>query len=224
MATKILAGNATNGLVLTPDNTGILEIKTGTGAGTTALTLNASQNATVAGTLTVGSTLQVAGVTTNLYPLVSGTSKTAITDFTTTAEFTGIPAYAKRVTLMWSGLSLSGTDSFLVQIGDTSGGFATTLYNGGGTRFGGGTLAAVGFTSGFGFNNVTAAQLFSGFITIVNVTGNIWSAMGMQGTDATENNSITAGTRTLTGVLDRVRMTRTGTNTFDAGTINIMWE
>lgn len=61
MATTILAGNATNGLALTPDNTGILEIKTGTGAGTTALTLNASQNATVAGGLTVNGTSTLTG-------------------------------------------------------------------------------------------------------------------------------------------------------------------
>jgi hypothetical protein len=155
--------------------------------------------------------------------LVVGTAKVAVTDFTTAADFTGIPPWAKRVTLMWSGLSVSGTDSFLVQIGD-SGGFATTLYNGGGSRMGGGSIASAGYTTGFGFANVTAAQLFSGFITIVNVTGNVWSATGMQGTDATEQNSITAGTRTLSGALTQVRMTRTGTNTFDAGTINVMWE
>ena len=89
---------------------------------------------------------------------------------------------------------------------------------------GGASIASVGYTTGFGFANVTAAQLFSGFITIVNVTGNVWSATGMQGTDASEQNSITAGTRTLSGALTQVRMTRTGTNTFDAGTINIMWD
>jgi hypothetical protein len=52
MASTITAGNATNGLALSCDNTGILELKTGTGAGTTAVTLDASQNATFAGTIT----------------------------------------------------------------------------------------------------------------------------------------------------------------------------
>lgn len=52
MASTITAGNATNGLALSCDNTGILELKTGTGAGTTAITADASQNVTVAGTLT----------------------------------------------------------------------------------------------------------------------------------------------------------------------------
>lgn len=44
MSTTITAGNATNGLAFSADNAGILELKTGTGSGTTALTLDASQN------------------------------------------------------------------------------------------------------------------------------------------------------------------------------------
>ena len=66
MATIIKAGNATDGLALTADNTGILQIKTGTGSGTTALTIDASQNATFAGTLASGaitSTGAISGTT-----------------------------------------------------------------------------------------------------------------------------------------------------------------
>jgi hypothetical protein len=48
MASTITAGNATNGLALSCDNTGILELKTGTGSGTTAVTIDASQNVTLA--------------------------------------------------------------------------------------------------------------------------------------------------------------------------------
>jgi hypothetical protein len=51
MATVLKAGNVTTGGSFTPDNTGILQIKTGTGAGTTAITVDASQNVTIAGTL-----------------------------------------------------------------------------------------------------------------------------------------------------------------------------
>jgi hypothetical protein len=46
MSTTITAGNATNGLALSADGTGELELKTGSGAGTTALTLSSSQIAT----------------------------------------------------------------------------------------------------------------------------------------------------------------------------------
>ena len=57
MSSTITAGNATNGLALSCDNTGILELKTGTGSGTTAITADASQNVTVAGTLTAPSVI-----------------------------------------------------------------------------------------------------------------------------------------------------------------------
>jgi len=47
MASTITAGNATNGLALSCDNTGILELKTGTGAGTTAVTIGTGQQVAV---------------------------------------------------------------------------------------------------------------------------------------------------------------------------------
>jgi hypothetical protein len=55
MASIIKAGNATDGVQVSSDATGALDIKTGTGAGTTAISIDASQNVTIPGTLTVGS-------------------------------------------------------------------------------------------------------------------------------------------------------------------------
>ena len=45
MATVITAGNATNGLSFNADNTGSFDFKTGTGAGTSALSISSSQAA-----------------------------------------------------------------------------------------------------------------------------------------------------------------------------------
>jgi hypothetical protein len=153
-------------------------------------------------------------------PLILYTAKTATG---TSVDFPDIPSWAKRVTVMFSGVSLSGTDSILVQIGD-SGGLETTGYSGGGTRLGGTAVNGTHYTTGFGFNNVTAAQGFSGAMTLSNITGNTWAASGVIAAAATESNCLTAGAKTLTGTLDRVSVTRTGTDTFDAGTINIMVE
>ena len=55
MSTVITAGNATNGLSLTADNTGAFEFKTGTGAGTTAITVSSAQAVSVAGNLSFNS-------------------------------------------------------------------------------------------------------------------------------------------------------------------------
>jgi hypothetical protein len=58
MATTITSGNATNGATISSDNTGILELKTGTGAGTTAITADTSQNVGI-GTSSPGTKLSV---------------------------------------------------------------------------------------------------------------------------------------------------------------------
>ena len=171
----------------------------------------------VAGTNTL--TLQAATATSAVNTLGTAVASTSGTSI----DFTGLPSWIKRITVMFDGVSLSGTDSFLIQIGD-SGGLENTGYNGGGARFGSASVVAGVFTSGFGFNNVTAATLYSGNLILCNVTGNTWSASGMLGGSATEFCNITGGSKTLSGTLDRVSVTRTGTNTFDAGSINIMYE
>ena len=51
MATTITAGNATNGAAISSDNTGILELKSGTGSGTTAVTIGTDQSVTFAGAI-----------------------------------------------------------------------------------------------------------------------------------------------------------------------------
>jgi len=58
MASTIKAGNATTGLAMSSDGTGILDIKTGTGTGTTAATVDASQNVGI-GTTTPSGRLHV---------------------------------------------------------------------------------------------------------------------------------------------------------------------
>jgi len=223
MATTITAGNATNGIVITPDNTGILELKTGTGAGTTALTLNASQNATFAGTL------QVAGVTTNMYPIVSST---AVSASGTSVQFTNIPSWAKRITVMFRGVSTNGTNTLQVQLGTgvtptyaTSGYATQAAYISGGSVLNG--ITSTGFMV---VNSVVAANAYSCTLTLTLLTGNTWTGQSSGGVDTAGINAIyfSAGSVALGAALTAVRIIA-GTagspvDTFDAGSINIMWE
>jgi len=62
MANIIKAGNAAGGFSVTPDQSGVLNIRTGTGAGTTALTIDETQNATFAGNLNVSGVLSGGGL------------------------------------------------------------------------------------------------------------------------------------------------------------------
>ena len=69
----------------------------------------------------------------------------------TSIDFTGIPAWVERITVMFSGVSGSGTSNFLLQIGD-AGGIENTGYSGG--SFNAGTTA--NSTAGF---DLTAQNL-----------------------------------------------------------------
>jgi hypothetical protein len=167
-----------------------------------------------------------AGVTTNSGAVYNGiASGTAVASTSgTSIDFTSIPSWVKRITVMFNGVSLSGTSSFLIQLG-TSGGVVATGYSGGGFRSGGNTVATANYTTGFGFNNTTAAGIYGGNTVLTNVTSNSWSCSGVISAGATETIATTAGNITLGATLDRVRITTVnGTDTFDAGSINILYE
>lgn len=147
---------------------------------------------------------------------VASTSGTSVT-------FTGIPSTASRITVMLRGVSISGTSGILVQIG--SGSIQTTGYvstsinvnNAAGTSGGGSTAGFYIFTN-------SASDTNSGLMTIANISGDIWVE-----SHTTKRITTAAvfggGDVALSGTLDRVRIiTLNGTDTFDAGTINIMWE
>ena len=159
------------------------------------------------------------------------TSGTAVASTSgTSIDFTGIPSGVKRITVMFNGVSTSGTSPPQIQIGD-SGGVETTGYAGTSSAIAGGTAQAV-FTTGFGLGvntaNWSSAVIVSGAITItlLNSSTNNWVASGSLGrSDATGSTYFTSGGKSLSDVLDRVRITTVnGTDTFDAGSINIMWE
>ena len=156
--------------------------------------------------------------------LISGT---AVTASGTSVDFTGIPSWAKRVTIMFNGVSTTGASAPQIQIG--AGSVTTSGYLGANSVIAASSVATAVFTTGFGIGVNTsgwaAAQVVSGTITLTLMTGNTWTASGSAGTSTGTGVYLTAGGVSLGGALDRVRITTVnGTDTFDAGTINIMWE
>ena len=148
----------------------------------------------------------------------------------TSIDFTGIPSWAKRVTVLISGVSTSGTSSPIVQIGD-SGGIETTSYLAAGSIHQMSQLNSITtFTNGFPIAPTNAAwgatAVFQGAISIEKLTGNTWIARGMfYNSTATVQTYGSTGSKSLSDVLDRIRITTDGgTDTFDAGTINVSWE
>ena len=140
-------------------------------------------------------------------------------------DFTGIPATAKRVTISFKGVSTSGTSDFLFQIGD-SGGIEASGYLSSGSQS---NATASTYTTGFGFTNGGgAAGVYHGTITLVleSSAGATWCAAGVFAETDVARMFSSAGSKSLSpGPLDRVRITTVnGTDTFDAGEINITYE
>jgi hypothetical protein len=151
------------------------------------------------------------------------TSGTAVTASGTSVDFTGIPSTAKRITVMFSGVSTNGTSNWLLQLGDSEG-VENTGYLCSSSQFGA-AVSTSQFTSGFGFTYSSATAVSAGTIQFSNLDGNVWVANGVLANTDSAGTRILAGTKTLSDTLTQVRITTVGgTNTFDAGTINIMWE
>jgi hypothetical protein len=141
----------------------------------------------------------------------------------TSIMFTSIPSWAKRITLMFTGVSLSGAANPLIQLG--AGSATTSGYLSSSTTFAASSLSTANSTTGFNFALSSASSLFGGSLVITLLTGNTWTASGIIGESGSTRTSITAGSIPLSGTLDRVIVTTTnGTDTFDAGSINILYE
>lgn len=143
----------------------------------------------------------------------------------TSIDFTSIPSWVKRITIMLDAVSTSGTSNWLFQLGD-SGGIENTGYLSVGTFLGSATGGS-NYTTGFGLPVGSAAHVEQGFITLCNLNGNVWTANGSFAGSGGAAGFIysTAGAKTLSATLDRVRITTVaGTDTFDAGSINILYE
>ncbi len=144
--------------------------------------------------------------------------------------YTGLAAGANRITVIFDSVSLSGTDDILIQLGISSG-----IVNSGYVSKASDTVAEstshkVTSTSGFitYSGNAGAGNKVSGRMTLLRVTGNVWvSDHVLHGTAEDVNSSgvlIGAGRKSLSAELTQVRVTRTGSNTFDNGQINIFVE
>jgi len=187
-------------VVISGDTSGAVTLAAPAVAGTNTLTLLA---ATATSSVNVLSTA------------VASTSGVSI-------DFTSIPSWVKRITVMFNGVSTSSTSVLQIQIG--SGSVTTSGYVSQTSTIGNvSAIATSGFTQNY---NPLAANINGGLFVITLVSGFSYLGSGTLNTIASTNNAyINAGTITLGGVLDRIRITTVnGTDTFDAGSINILYE
>jgi hypothetical protein len=183
------------------------------------------------GTLTVSAPL-VAGSNTVTLPAATGTisllaQATAVASTSgTSIDFTGIPSWAKRITVMFSGVSTSGTSVVIIRLGTG----ATPTYTTSGylsaASYVGGTPGSTNGTTGLPVSNSTGAgNIRHGSAIITNLTSNTWVCQSITGNSNNAETGLAGGSIALSEALTAIRITTVnGTDTFDAGSINIMYE
>jgi hypothetical protein len=143
----------------------------------------------------------------------------------TSIDFTGIPSWVKRITVMLNGVSTNSTSLVLLRVG--AGSVANSGYVSGYALMSNAAsnVAARITTAFYTSGNATAGDARYGHVVLTNISGNTWVASGVVGTTDADNVTISHGGVALSGTLDRLRLTTAnGTDTFDAGSVNIMYE
>jgi hypothetical protein len=195
----LINASTSAGLVQTADTSGTLELQS-----------NGTTQFTVASTGAYGQ-------------IKSGTAQASTSG--TFIDFTGIPSWVKRITVMFSGVSTNGVTLVIVQLG-TSSGIEATGYTGGvATLQNSGATISSDISTAFPLSTANAANsIYNGVATINLMGSNKWAHQSVVG--AANNQVATCGgTKTLSGTLDRIRITTAnGTDAFDAGSINILYE
>lgn len=153
-----------------------------------------------------------------------GTSGTAQASTSGTAiDFTSIPAGTNQIIIMFNGVSTNGTSNWLVQIGDSGGIEATGYAGGANVTTGGGATAGGNFTTGYGIYSNLAAHVLHGHMILTHVGSNVWVSSHSLGASNGTYAFNGGGAKTLSAELDRVRITTVSGDTFDAGSINIIY-
>lgn len=190
------------GFALAGDTSGQLVVNAPAVAGTNTLTFQAATATNAVNTLATA---------------VASTSGTSI-------DFTGLPSWIKRITVQFQGVSLNSSGHLLVQLGTGSTTFTTSGYLSTAVAAVGGGNSLISSTAGFIEYLASAAGVYSGHMILTNISGNNWVSSHV-GKYNTATICSGAGDISLGAVLTAIRITTSsGTDTFDAGTVNILYE
>jgi hypothetical protein len=185
-------------------------------------TANSATNATNATNATTSTTCTGNSATATYAPLISSTAQSLSG---ATVSFTGIPSWAKRITIMCTGLSTNGTAPPLIQLGYGATTYATSGYSGATDMFQS-TPSASLISAGINLTGGTAvaADSYQGCLTLTLMTGNTWVGTFVGSQTNAARLCFTSASIGLPATLTAIRFYINGTQVFDAGSANIMYE
>jgi hypothetical protein len=201
---------------------GYLKVNGITAATITESGITSNVTGNVTGNLIGNVTGNLTGSLTTGGSLTRATVKTASG---TAVDFTGIPSWVKRITVILNGVSTNGTSAVQIQLGNSGGVESTGYSNANGGITGTNTCSLLGYTTGIIVAGLLATHIRYATISMININLNNWIISGSGVEDIGNTTTRINGSKSLTSTLDRVRITTINeTDTFDAGTINIAYE
>jgi len=153
-------------------------------------------------------------------PVTTGSIVSAVSG--TYIDFTDLPSWVRRLTVMFFGVSTNGSNNYIVQLG-TATGFETSAYVASTSSLGASSMSSSTSTTGFVIFNGNPSYTLGGSMVLTLMDDDRWVANGMF---AFPNGTISAaGHKQIADTLTKIRITTlVGTNTFDAGYVNILYE
>ena len=196
--------------------------------GTLGFVTNAAERMRIdsSGNVMIGTTTSQVGAKLAVTGGIQGTITSGTTVASTSGtsiDFTSISSWVKRITVMFQGVSTNSTSLWLLQLG-TSSGVTTSGYLGRVAGISGSAFSA--YSAGFTLlSDSTNGAILHGVIQVVTLGSNNFAMSGILSRSDGGNVYISGGSIALGGVLDRVRLTTVnGTDVFDAGSVNILYE
>ena len=145
----------------------------------------------------------------------------------TSVEFTDIPADAYEITLMFNGVSLSGSNNFKIQLG-TSSSYIVSNYESLSQTEGGADEGTS--ESSFIIRSTSPGHTYTGSMLIKKASSTSYVQTGQFAIGPNTGNSPQeGGTQTygslssVSGTVNRLRVILSGTNTFDAGSFSLSY-
>ena len=153
---------------------------------------------------------------------ISKTEQLQLTGNTTLR--TGIPSWAKRITMYWSGVSTTGTGKvgfrFYTNTGVVSSGYYATD-----TAIGNSSGVTTNTTNGFFMSLSAAANLRNGTFVLTKLYGsNDWVVSGLANVNNNTSSCMITGIVSLSNLATSIELFESGGAAFDAGSVSYVFE